>query len=305
MLISDDASSDGSYELAKQYAEQYQTIHAHLCNTDDYDPSNKSFRSGINRCNALKHAKGKYVAHIDGDDFLLSHSQIYQKQVELLELYPDCSCCMANDYTLIDGEALVSMKIRHLEEFETGRVLRKEDYIRGFFRESHCFVYRRQLDVDPVDVLGGYYVDNSITAFYLQFGDIVCLKEAGYVYVQYTHSVYHEYMKSNDYKILGCPALFIPGLMPCWKPVYWSSLWHLKSIREVVLSAINEEQMTDATQKWVSRFGFYLLHAFNRRLTFGDKLHLKMLLVLLRIMLRIKRKHPSISPPWRLLDKIL
>ena len=80
VLISDDASSDGSYELAQEYAERYPLIHAFSCNTDDFDPSNKSFRSGINRCNALKHAKGKYVAHIDCDDFLLSYSRIYEKE---------------------------------------------------------------------------------------------------------------------------------------------------------------------------------------------------------------------------------
>ena len=305
VLISDDASSDGSYELAQEYAERYPLIHAFSCNTDDFDPSNKSFRSGINRCNALKHAKGKYVAHIDCDDFLLSYSRIYEKQVELLESYPDCSCCMANDYTLVDGEKLESVKLRHLEDFDTGYVLKSADYIRDCFRESHCFVYRRQYDVDPIEILGGYYDDNGITAFYLQFGDIVCIKEAGYVYVQYEHSAFHEFLKNNDYKIIGCPALFNAGLMPQWKPVYWDSSRHLGKIKGVVTSAIKGEKLTDGTLKWISRFDFYLVHTFNRRLTFGDKLHLRILLVLLGIMRRTKRKCPSWTVPWKILDNVI
>lgn len=305
ILISDDASSDGSYEMAEQYAKQYRQIKVYSCNTDDYNPSNKTFRSGINRCNALKHAKGKYLAHIDGDDFLLNQSHIYQQQVELLEQHPDCSCCMANDYTLVDGESVSNIAVRHPEEFDTGYVLRKEDYIRNYFRESHCFVYRHQKDINPIEILGGYYVDNCITAFYLQFGDIVCIKDAGYVYVQYANSTFHEYLKNNDYKILGCPALFNVGLMPRWKPFYWDSRWHLGLIKQVVSSAINGEKLTEGTLKWISVFDFYLVHAFNRRLNFGDKLHLRTLFVLLGIMRRTKRKHPSWIVPWRVLDKVI
>ncbi len=305
VLVSDDASSDGSYELAQEYAEQYPMIHAFSCNTNDFNPSNRSFRSGINRCNALKHAKGKYLAHIDGDDFLLGQSYIYQKQVELLEQYPDCSCCMANDYTLIEGEELSNIVIRHSVEFDTGNILRKEDYIRDYFRESHCFVYRRQHEINPIEALGGYYEDNFITAFYLQFGDIVCIREAGYVYVQHSHSIMYECLKNNDYKIICCPALFNTGLMPQWKPVYWDSCRHLGMIKSVVSSAIKGEKLTDGMLKWISGFDFYLVHAFNRRLTFGDKLHLRVLFVLLGIMRRTKRKHPLWTVPWRILDKVI
>lgn len=305
VLISDDASNDGSYELAKEYERRYPVIHAFTVNTDDFNPSNKSFRSGINRCNALKHAKGKYVAHIDGDDFLLANSRIYEKQVDLLEQYPEFSCCMANDYIMVEGEDTSTIQIRHPETFDTGYILRKENYIRNYFRESHCFIYRRELRVNPVEILGGYYVDNCITAFYLQFGDIVCLEDAGYVYVQYEHSIWHGYLETNDHKVLGCPALFCSGLMPIWKPVYWSNPRNLAMIRNVVSSALKGDRMTEMTQKWMSGFDYYLFHAFNRPLTIIDRLHLYALWLLLGVMRRVKRKHPSWPEPWRLLDKLL
>ncbi len=305
VLISDDASTDGSFELAQEYERLYCQVHAYSCNSDDFNPSNKSFRSGINRCNALKHANGKYIAHIDGDDFLLKNSRIYEKQVNLLEQFPDCSCCMANDYEMVDGEDESTIRIRHQETFDTGHVLKKEDYIRNYFRESPCFVYRRNSLVDPAKVLDGFYADNCITTFYLQFGDIVCLKDAGYVYVQYEQSIWHDYLNTNDHIVLSCPALFCAGLMPIWKPVYWSNPRDLAKIKDVVSSALKGVRMTKMTQKWMYGFDYYIFHAFNRPLTIMDKLHLYVLWLLLGVMRRMKRKHPLLPQPWRLLDKLL
>ena len=305
ILISDDASNDGSYELAKEYELHYPVIHAYMVNTDDYNPSNKSSRSGWNRCNALKYARGKYIAHIDGDDFLLPESRIYEKQVMMLELHPDCSCCMANDYTIEDGEDISTLKIRHAEIFNTGYLLKNEEYIKNYFRESHCFVYRRNINVNPINLLGGYYVDNCITAFYMQFGDVVCLQDAGYVYVQYKTSVWHDYEKSNDYKILSCPALFNSFLVPKWKPVYWSSPKNLLMIRVVVESALNNETMTESTMKWMRGFNSYLYNSFNRSLSYFDRMHLQMLWIILSIMRKVKSRYVLFPMPWRLIDKLL
>ena len=304
VLVSDDASSDGSYELAQEYAEQYPMIQAFSCNSDDFNPSNKSFRSGINRCNALKHAKGKYLAHIDADDFLINDSHIYQKQVELLEKYPECSCCMANCYTLCDGADIETIQMLYPQRFSNGYILKSEDYIRDLFRVCVSFVYRRNPQYNPIDFLGGYYTDNAITAYYLQFGDIVCLDDAGYVYVQYQKSVWHSYCIA-DSKILGCPALFNAFLVPKWKAVYWDSSSHLGKIKSVVSSAIRGEKLTNETVKWMSRFGCYIVHTFNLRLTFIDKLHLGALYVLLGVLRRTKRKFPSWTVPWKVLDKVL
>lgn len=304
VLISDDASKDGSFELAREYAERYSMVHAYSCDTNTMNPSNKSSRSGYNRCNALQHARGKYVAHIDGDDFLIKDSQIYQKQVVLLEKHPECACCMANCYTLCEGADVETKQLLYPQEFGNGYILKSEDYIRDCFRVCTCSVYRRNPQYNPVDILGGYYVDNALTAFYLQFGDIVCLDDAGYVYVQYQKSVWHAY-SINERKILGCPALFNAFLIPKWKPVYWQSGKYLGKMKEVVEIALCGEKVSEETNKWMRGMNSYLFHAFNRRLTMLDKIHLRALEFLIGVMRRTKRKHPSWPLPWRLLDKLI
>lgn len=304
ILISDDASLDGSYELACQYQNQYPQIHSYQCNTNDFNPTTKSSRSGWNRCNAVQHATGKYVAFVDGDDFFYPGKDIYQSQVELLERHPECSSCMANDYSLQDGMELESAEIRHPEVFETDRIITAAYYLQNTFRESHCFVYRRR-DIDYKKTMGGALVDNCLTAFFIQFGDIVCLNDAGYIYVQYKSSIWNDYIKTNDHIVLGAPALFNAGLFPMWKPVYWQSRNGLRQIIRVVNAAREELPITETTIRWMDNYDYYIFHAFNRPLTIWDKMHLFILWFLLKIMIHAKRRCPRLPLPWRLLDKLL
>ena len=301
IIISDDASSDGTWELAQEYASRFPEISAYQCNTDDYNPSIRSERSGWNRCNAYKHASGKYIAHVDGDDFFLAGTDIYKKQIELLELHPECSCCMANDLYLSDGEELSSATIRHKEKFDTGYVLASKEYISNFFREHSVFVYRRNLTVDPVALYGGYYVDAMITAHYLQFGDIVCLDEAGYVYVHYKSSIWSEMTATYDYRAFY-HVLYIPLLIPKWKMVFYSSEFHLKKILKTIWLARSGNCISENNLKWVRKFDLYIYGVLNKKITFLDKVHLLLLEKYIGLLIRYR---PSVLFPYKVISLLL
>lgn len=302
IIISDDASTDGTWELAQQYAEGHSSIRAFQCDTNNYNPANNSERSGWNRCNGLKQATGKYVAHIDGDDFFIEHSNIYQKQVELLELHPECSCCMANDYNLKEDENLSSATIRHQEIMSTGQVLSSETYIRQYFRESHCFVYRRNMGTDPVSICKGFYEDALLTDYYIQFGDIVCLNDAGYVYVQYKNSIMGNLSKSKDLELLT-HALYIPLIIPKWRNAFLTEPKHLKKILNAVCLAYFGYKVKDmGNLHWMSKFDLFIYHAFNRKLTLFDIMHLLMIRIYLKLLINW---FPKNSYSSMLLSKIL
>ncbi|MBQ7448197.1 MAG: glycosyltransferase family 2 protein [Paludibacteraceae bacterium] len=305
ILVSDDASEDGSFELAQEYEQQYSVIHAYRCNTSDFNPTIKSSRSGWNRCNAVQHATGKYLAFVDGDDFFLPGKKVYELQVELLEKNEHCSCCMANCFTLQDGATCDSAELRHIDMFETGEVISAAWYLQNTFRESHCFVYRRRVDVNLKKQIGGYLVDNTITAFHLQYGDIVCLNDAGYVYVQYKSSVWNDYKKNNDYLIVGCPALFNTGLFPDLKPIYWQGYMHICLLLGLADAARKHLPMSEAVIEWTKCFGYYTPQTFLKPLTATDKIHFFVLYALLKAMKSMKRHYPQMPMPWRLLDKLL
>lgn len=301
IIISDDASNDGTWELAQEYASKFPEIYAYQCNTDDYNPNIRSERSGWNRCNAYKHATGKYIAHIDADDFFLDGSEVYKKQVELLEQHPECSCCMANDLDLTDGDDLTSATVRHKEKFETGYVLPSKEYISKYFRESHVFVYRRNTSVDPVALYGGYYVDTLITDHHLQFGDIVCLDDAGYLYVHYKSSIWTKMTGSYDYMAFS-HILYIPMLIPKWKPVFYSSQHHLKILLNVIWLARSGYSLSEDNLKWVRRFDLYIYKVFNRKIKLGDKVHLGLLARYVKLLIKWK---PSFLLPYKIISLFL
>lgn len=301
IIVSDDSSKDGTWELAQEYASRYSPIRAYSCNTDDYNPANNSERSGWNRCNGYKHSTGKYIAHVDGDDFFIEGSDIYQKQVGLLESHPECSCCMANDYTLKDGEDISQATLRHSEILQTGEILSSEEYIKKYFRESHCFVYRRNPDVNPVELYGGFYVDTMITDHHLLFGDIVCLNDAGYIYVQYGNSIWAKNCQTKDHLVFA-HALYIPLLIPKWRYVFLKSPNHLSRILETIKLAYYGYNIRQDNLNWIHYFDVYIYKTFNRKLNIIDKCRLLFLYVYIKVLMKL---NISMKLPYYILSLLL
>lgn len=300
IIVSDDASNDGTWELAQEYASQYPQIRACSCDAGYFNPITLSDRCGWNKCNAYQHATGKYIAHVDADDFFLAGKDIYKKQVELLEQNPTCSCCMANNYNLNEDEDVSRVRIRHHEGFKTGEILSSEDYIRHYFREFQCFVFRKNAEIDPVELYGGYYDDTVITDHHLQYGDIVCLNDAGYVYVHSDSSIWSQQIKSKDDTVFA-HAIYVAMLVPIWKNVFLSSPRHLNSILNVVRLVQSGHRLREDNLHWVQRFDSYLYHAFNRELGIIDWIHLSFLSVYLMFLIKFKMNNRVLSKSLRLM----
>ncbi|MEI7816874.1 MAG: glycosyltransferase family 2 protein [Desulfuromonadales bacterium] len=82
ILISDDASTDGTREIVKQLAEKYPDhIKSFLQDSNLGGSQNYYF---IHR-----QAKGQYIIHMDGDDFALPGK--LDAQIEYLEKHPECT----------------------------------------------------------------------------------------------------------------------------------------------------------------------------------------------------------------------
>lgn len=88
LIMCDDASTDGTYKLAKSYAEKYPDKIILVRNE-----INLKIRVSLNHC--LKYADGEYIARMDGDDISLSTR--FEKQIAFLENNPKyivCGCAM-------------------------------------------------------------------------------------------------------------------------------------------------------------------------------------------------------------------
>lgn len=104
ILINDDASTDGTQEIIKEYREKYPEIIKPNFQTENQ--YSKGVRGMMPRFN-FPRAIGKYIALCEGDDYWTDPLKL-QKQVDFLEANPDYALCfhpikiLKPDGTLVD-----------------------------------------------------------------------------------------------------------------------------------------------------------------------------------------------------------
>lgn len=88
ILIHDDASTDATPEIIRQYEEAHPDLIKPV-----YQKENQ-YSKGIHVLDFYKsYAKGKYIAICEGDDYWTDPNKL-QKQVDYMEAHQDCSACV-------------------------------------------------------------------------------------------------------------------------------------------------------------------------------------------------------------------
>lgn len=92
-IVHDDASTDGTAAIIREFAEKYPDIIKPIYETENqYSKHDGSLRRIMN--NAI-HPDAKYIAMCEGDDYWTDPLKL-QKQVDFLESHPDYSLCFHN-----------------------------------------------------------------------------------------------------------------------------------------------------------------------------------------------------------------
>lgn len=90
-IVHDDASTDNSADIIREYAEKYPDIIKPILETENqYSKHDGSIRRIMNA-----HTHGKYCALCEGDDYWTDPYKL-QKQVDFLESHPDYAMCFHN-----------------------------------------------------------------------------------------------------------------------------------------------------------------------------------------------------------------
>lgn len=87
VIVGEDASTDATRAIVDEYARAYPHIVRPI-----FQPLNRGVNNNL--ATVLHAARGKYVAHIDGDDLALPGK--LQRQVALLDAHPDVALCFHN-----------------------------------------------------------------------------------------------------------------------------------------------------------------------------------------------------------------
>lgn len=91
VLINDDASTDGTAAIIREYAEKYPDIIVPVYQTENQYSKNVSIISNI----LLPMARGKYIAFCEGDDYWTDENKL-QMQIDFLESHSDYIACVHN-----------------------------------------------------------------------------------------------------------------------------------------------------------------------------------------------------------------
>lgn len=162
ILIHDDASSDNTQNVIKEYQEKYPGI------IKPYLQSENQWSQGLRGLNAkfnFSRAKGKYIALCEGDDYWIDPEKL-QKQVDFLEAN--------SDYVITGHERLIVNEESEFIELEESK--RGELY-------TQCILFRNILKDDYLQNTLKITNGDTFLIFYLQnFGKTQILNFTGSVY---------------------------------------------------------------------------------------------------------------------------
>ena len=203
IIISDDGIDDGTREFVQKLACSKRVISLFnlvelkylYCDLDESILLKGGGRIGRNRLNAYMHAQGKYFVNVDADDFLVG-TELYQKEYELLESHPECSMVQTRLLMLNEGEDIGKIYDGRpfSEKLINEAVFSLEDVLHyGLIGQHQTYMYRRRPQDDFARILGYGFDDINITYYHLQYGPVVFLDLAGYVWVQYPKSDSHSF----------------------------------------------------------------------------------------------------------------
>lgn len=95
VFVHDDASTDNTASIIREYAERYPQIIKPIFQTEN------QYSKGINQFDVfiLPRVSGEYIASCEGDDYWIDENKL-QKQVDFLDNHPEYSACVHNSYKL-------------------------------------------------------------------------------------------------------------------------------------------------------------------------------------------------------------
>ena len=184
ILIFDDASTDGTQEVIKEYAFKHKNILTFLQTENQWQKKKSGLLDFL-----FPNAKGKYIAFCEGDDYWTDPLKL-QKQVDFLEANQDYSLCFTNSTIIFEGSDTTMPYLKYNESKE----LSAFNIIKGGGRvcPSASLVLRNYFKDDPFPdflktAMSG---DRALAFFLLSKGRIYALNYFSCVYRKHQGGIF-------------------------------------------------------------------------------------------------------------------
>ena len=190
VLVSDDASTDGTAEIIRRYEKEYPDLIKPLYLTEN------QYSKGIYPgALLLKQAKGRYSAFCEGDDYWISEDKL-QRQFEALEAHPECDMCA---HTALMIRAADQKLVGKVEPMQEDGILTMDQVIigAGGYLATDSLFYRSSLEKSPARFAARNHIDYAIQMHGAMRGGIYYLHETMSVYRRGSEASWTIYMQKH------------------------------------------------------------------------------------------------------------
>lgn len=260
VLVYDDASTDSTPEIIKEYAAQFPSI----IKPTLYKVNNYSQGLGfVGLYTGIKEAKGKYVAYCEGDDYWTDPFKL-QKQVSFLDANPQYAICAHETRIRDDGNRKNDGQL--FSDFNNGSfvTMNKETYtfddaLAGNIFHVSSMMYRNQNICLPSWITRISACDMVLFKMLARAGDIHVMRDIMSVYRSHSCSLtnsFKEYSSVINFYELSIKVLRL--LNRYWDREYQAKIYPIISRYYIECSLIHIHR------KWVniSLMKHYLLLAW-------------------------------------------
>ncbi len=189
IIINDDASTDGTQEIIKEYQKKYPgKIRAVLQKENQHSRGGRSFFIRF----LFPKARGKYLALCEGDDFWTDPKKL-QKQVDFLDKRPDYVICFHPVRVFFEnGERKDSVYPNPNEESD----FTLSGLLKANFIQTNSVMYRKQnYEKIAIGLMPG---DWYLHLYHAQFGKIGFIDKTMSVYRRHSEGLWWESDKNLD-----------------------------------------------------------------------------------------------------------
>ncbi len=198
VIVHDDASTDETANIIKEYAEKYPNIIKPILQTENQ--YSKHIQGGIIKNFILPKAKGKYVALCEGDDCWLDENKL-QTQADYLDAHTDCFCVAHSfvQHKCKTGEDVLTVRSKVDRDFTL------EEIVAGggaLFATNSLFVRKEVKSDMPECFVSQHFGDYQIPIFAAILGKVHYQNRVMSQYNVFTENSWSKKQKYSDEKAI-------------------------------------------------------------------------------------------------------
>ncbi|HEB9340361.1 TPA: glycosyltransferase family 2 protein [Campylobacter coli] len=212
ILVGDDGSQDKTIDKVKKFQTLLgEKLKIYTMSRDKNIKYNSIHRSSNNRLNLIQHSTGDYIMFLDGDDYYCDKNFLIQA-IDKFNIYNELVAVgFRYKNVFLNREEIPKNKLAQ-------GLIKAKDYIKKAYIPSGAFVFRNIFkNKYSLLVDNGFFDDNLITIFALQYGKIYYFDRVVYAYRQLDNSTWNSYDDLQRNLINVFDIAYISNIAPSFK----------------------------------------------------------------------------------------